>query len=100
MTITPGSTVVFAGDSITDCQRLDSEDGLGYPLRIAGEHAFRHPDRRVTWLNTATSGSKVMDLEARWQDVLDARPDWAADGIHPTPAGHAALAAAWLRLMA
>ncbi|MFD5399291.1 GDSL-type esterase/lipase family protein [Streptomyces sp. NPDC127097] len=25
---------------------------------------------------------------------------WAADGVHPTPAGHAALAAAWLRLVA
>lgn len=23
----------------------------------------------------------------------------AADGVHPTPAGHAALAAAWLRLV-
>ncbi|WP_234341195.1 hypothetical protein [Streptomyces sp. NRRL S-1813] len=29
------------------------------------------------------------------------RPEcWAADGVHPTPAGHAALAAAWLRLVA
>ncbi|MGW4403713.1 GDSL-type esterase/lipase family protein [Nonomuraea sp. NPDC004702] len=25
---------------------------------------------------------------------------WAVDGVHPTPAGHAALAAAWLRLVA
>ncbi|MFD5408886.1 SGNH/GDSL hydrolase family protein [Streptomyces nojiriensis] len=25
---------------------------------------------------------------------------WAADGVHPTPAGHAALAGAWLRLVA
>ncbi|HEX6352807.1 hypothetical protein [Actinophytocola sp.] len=25
---------------------------------------------------------------------------WAEDGVHPTPAGHAALAAAWLRLVA
>jgi len=25
---------------------------------------------------------------------------WAADGVHPTPAGHAALASAWLRLVA
>ncbi|WP_106982287.1 GDSL-type esterase/lipase family protein [Streptomyces rimosus] len=25
---------------------------------------------------------------------------WAADGVHPTPAGHAALAEAWLRLVA
>lgn len=24
---------------------------------------------------------------------------WAEDGVHPTPAGHAALAAAWLRLV-
>ncbi|MFJ3876815.1 hypothetical protein ACIPW5_05085 [Streptomyces sp. NPDC090077] len=25
---------------------------------------------------------------------------WAADGVHPTPAGHEALATAWLRLVA
>ncbi|MFI0469706.1 SGNH/GDSL hydrolase family protein [Saccharopolyspora sp. 5N102] len=78
ITLRPGSTVVFTGDSITDCQRLDSEDGLGfgYPLRIAGEWGLRHPDRPVTWLNTGIGGNKVMDLEARWQaDVLDARPD-------------------------
>ncbi|RNG04370.1 SGNH/GDSL hydrolase family protein [Streptomyces botrytidirepellens] len=78
ITIRPGSTVMFTGDSITDCQRLDSEDGLGfgYPLRIAGEWGLRHPDRPVTWLNTGIGGHKVRDLEARWQtDVLDARPD-------------------------
>ncbi|MBL1101774.1 GDSL-type esterase/lipase family protein [Streptomyces coffeae] len=78
ITVRPGSTVMFTGDSITDCQRLESEDGLGfgYPLRVAGEWGLRHPDRPVTWLNTANGGDKVMDLEARWQtDVLDARPD-------------------------
>ncbi|MFD7586161.1 GDSL-type esterase/lipase family protein [Kitasatospora sp. NPDC059811] len=78
ITIRPGSTVMFTGDSITDCQRQQSEDGLGYgyPLRIGGEWGFRHPDRPVTWLNTGNAGDKVMNLEARWQtDVLDARPD-------------------------
>ncbi|MFJ6385136.1 GDSL-type esterase/lipase family protein [Kitasatospora sp. NPDC092039] len=78
ITIRPGSTVMFTGDSITDCRRRESEDGLGtgYPLRVAGEWAHRHPDRPVTWLNTANAGDKVMDLEARWRlDVLDARPD-------------------------
>ncbi|MEV8328201.1 GDSL-type esterase/lipase family protein [Kitasatospora sp. NPDC056731] len=78
ITIRPGSTVMFTGDSITDCQRQQSEDGLGYgyPLRIAGEWGFRHPDRPVTWLNTGNAGDKVMNLETRWQaDVLDARPD-------------------------
>ncbi|HWK92051.1 MAG TPA: SGNH/GDSL hydrolase family protein [Luteimicrobium sp.] len=201
----PGSTVMFTGDSITDCQHLEIEQplGWGYPLRVAGEWGFRHPDRPVSWLNTGIAGNKVMDLETRWQrDVLDARPDvvsvlvgindvgwhtyaedgyvipvddytagydrlltplaeagtqlvliepfllplsddqrkqredldpkiqavrelarkfgahllaadglfaqlaattgpeyWAADGVHPTPAGHAALADAWLRLV-
>lgn len=78
MTLRPGSTVMFTGDSITDCQRRESEDGLGfgYPLRIAGEWGLRHPDRPVTWLNTGIGGHKVSDLEARWQtDVLAAGPD-------------------------
>ncbi len=200
-----GSTVMFTGDSITDCQHLEIEQplGWGYPLRVAGEWGFRHPERPVEWLNTGIAGNKVMDLETRWQqDVLDAHPDvvsvlvgindvgwhtyapdgyvipvddytagydrlltplaeagtqlvliepfllplsddqrkqredldpkiqavrelarkfgahllaadglfaqlaattgpeyWAADGVHPTPAGHAALADAWLRLV-
>lgn len=201
-----GDTVMFTGDSITDCQHLEIEQplGWGYPLRVAGEWGYRHPDRAVTFLNTGIAGNKVMDLETRWEgDVLSANPDivsvlvgandvgwkdyaedgyeipaaeygagydrllaplaergakliliepfllpvneaqrvqredldpkiqvvrelaakyhahllaadglfaelaattgpayWAADGVHPTPAGHAALAAAWLRLVA
>ncbi|MFK8850729.1 SGNH/GDSL hydrolase family protein [Streptomyces sp. Ac-502] len=78
ITLRPGATVMFTGDSITDSQRLTSEDGLGsgYPLRVAGEWGLRHPDRPVTWLNSAIAGHKVRDLEPRWQtDVLDARPD-------------------------
>ncbi|BDM74586.1 lipase (plasmid) [Streptomyces nigrescens] len=78
ITLRPGTTVMFTGDSITDSQRLASEDGLGfgYPLRVAGEWGLRHPDRPVTWLNSAIAGHKVRDLEPRWQaDVLDARPD-------------------------
>ncbi|MFF3784498.1 GDSL-type esterase/lipase family protein [Streptomyces sp. NPDC001933] len=78
ITVRPGSTVMFTGDSITDCQRRESEDGFGYgyPLRVVGEWGLRHPDRPVTWLNSANAGDKVRDLEARWKtDVLDARPD-------------------------
>ncbi|WP_018570896.1 SGNH/GDSL hydrolase family protein [Streptomyces sp. PsTaAH-124] len=78
ITLRPGTTVMFTGDSITDSGRSASEDGLGsgYPLHIAGQWGLRHPDRPVTWLNSGVGGHKVMDLEARWQtDVLDARPD-------------------------
>ncbi len=205
ITLRPESTVMFTGDSITDCQHLEIEQplGWGYPLRVSGEWGFRHPDRPITWHNSGISGNKVMDLEPRWErDVLDVRPDlvslligandvgwkdyaedgyeipaedfragidrlltplaergtqliliepfllpvndaqrmqredldpkiqvvrdlarkfgahllaadglfaelaattgpeyWAADGVHPTPAGHAALANAWLRLV-
>ncbi|MER5793594.1 SGNH/GDSL hydrolase family protein [Streptomyces sp. NPDC001980] len=80
MTITlgPGSTVMFTGDSITGSGRLEGELplGSGYALRIAGEWGLRHPDRAVTWLNTGIAGNTVRDLEARWRtDVLDVRPD-------------------------
>ena len=78
ITLRPGSTVMFTGDSITDSGRRESDQplGYGYAPRIAGEWGLRHPDRPVTWLNTGVGGHKVMDLEARWQaDVLDARPD-------------------------
>ncbi|MFD6162377.1 SGNH/GDSL hydrolase family protein [Nocardia sp. NPDC060256] len=78
ITLRPGTTVMFTGDSITDPDRLESEDGgrFGYPLRIADEWGRRHPERAVTWLNSGIAGSKVMDLESRWQaDVLDAGPD-------------------------
>ncbi|KAA8883807.1 GDSL family lipase [Nocardia colli] len=80
MTITlhSGTTVMFTGDSISDLRRPVGEDGTGcaFPVRVAGEWCFRHPDRPVTWLNTANAGDKVMDLETRWQtDVLDAHPD-------------------------
>jgi len=76
ITLRPGTTVMFTGDSITDLWRPDGEDRYGYPLRIAGEWCFRHPDRPIAWLNTGNAGDKVSDLEARWQaDVLDAHPD-------------------------
>ncbi|WP_433663431.1 GDSL-type esterase/lipase family protein [Nocardia sp. CA-128927] len=78
ITLRPGSTVLFTGDSITDPDRLESEDGhrFGYPLRIADDWALRHPERAVHWLVSGMAGNKVMDLEKRWQaDVLDAHPD-------------------------
>ncbi|MFF2938571.1 SGNH/GDSL hydrolase family protein [Streptomyces niveus] len=78
ITLRPGSTVMFTGDSITDSQRLASEDGLGfgYASRVAGEWGLWHPDRPVTWLNSGNAADRVSDLEDRWQaDVLDARPD-------------------------
>lgn len=78
ITLEAGSTVMFTGDSITDCRRLETDNplGYGYPLRVAGEWGFRHPERPIRWLNTGISGNKVMDLEPRWEDdVISQHPD-------------------------
>lgn len=78
ITLKAGDTVMFTGDSITDCHRLDTEEslGFGYPLHVAGQWGLAHPDRPVRWLNSGISGNKVLDLEPRWQqDVLAAGAD-------------------------
>jgi lysophospholipase L1-like esterase len=78
ITLRPGATVMFTGDSITDCHRLDTDEplGYGYPLHVAGQWGLTHPDRPVRWLNSGISGNKVLDMEPRWRrDVLDARAD-------------------------
>lgn len=78
ITLQSGSRVMFTGDSITDCRRLETDNplGYGYPLRVAGQWGLHHPDRQAVWLNSGISGNKASDLKARWQeDVIDARPD-------------------------
>jgi lysophospholipase L1-like esterase len=65
-------TIVFAGDSITDCERRDDPTGLGdgYVRRIA---ATLGDAARV--VNRGISGNSSRDLRERWEtDVLAERP--------------------------
>lgn len=71
---------VFAGDSITDCDRDRSDPaslGEGYVRLVAdalagGAAGFRDVDVR----NAGVSGDRAVDLEARWAaDVVALRPD-------------------------
>ncbi|WP_382308178.1 SGNH/GDSL hydrolase family protein [Herbiconiux sp. UC225_62] len=59
-------TVLFVGDSVTDCDRRTDPDGLGdgyvRVLAATPELAGR------TVLNRGISGNRVVDLEARWAD--------------------------------
>ena len=77
--IADGSTVMFTGDSITDCWRtapVDNPLGHGYPLFVAGAHGAMRPTSRIRWLNSGIAGNRVMDLQARWEnDVLAEAPD-------------------------
>src|SRR5207248_1159583 len=98
--------------------------GSGYPLLITAAALAAHPDRALRFYNRGVSGDKVPDLASRWAtDTLALQPDvlsilvgvndfWhklskgysgtvqqygAADGVHPTPAGHAVIAEQWRR---
>lgn len=76
-------TLLFIGDSITDCgrdrpvgQRWNSL-GEGYVSFVDSMLGAAMPETPVRVLNTGISGNRVTDLEARWQsDVLDLEPNW------------------------
>lgn len=78
ISLTTGTRVMFTGDSITDCRRLETDNpmGYGYPLLVSGQWGLVHPDRRPVWMNSGISGNTAADLRTRWQDdVLAAEPD-------------------------
>ena len=75
-------TLLFIGDSITDCGRarpVGEGQGLGsgYVSLVNAALGARYPETVVRVLNTGVSGNRVTDLEARWKtDVVDLKPDW------------------------
>ena len=82
MKIEDGQTLLFTGDSITDCERIypfgeGAGLGNGYVALVDSLLSAWYPDRIVRVLNTGISGNRVIDLEIRWHsDILDYEPDW------------------------
>lgn len=77
-------TIVFQGDSITDCGRdrtvteANRAEALatGYPLLVASTLLRVRAGDGLRFLNRGVSGSRVPDLAGRWQrDVIDLKPD-------------------------
>lgn len=77
-------TVLFQGDSVTDCGRLTtggagfSNNGLGpgYPGMIAARLLCDRPDVSWNFINRGISGNRIVDLYARWKiDALNLKPD-------------------------
>ena len=67
-------TVLFVGDSVTDCGRREDPTGLGngYVRAVVDSGALQ--GFRV--LNRGISGDRVRDLRARWSDdVVAEQPD-------------------------
>ena len=70
-----GGTIVFIGDSITDCDRRTDPLGLGggYVDFVAGALRDRRDDSAI--VNTGIAGDRVEHLQQRFQaDALDHAP--------------------------
>lgn len=79
--LSQGQTLLFTGDSITDCGRAlplgtRGELGDGYVSQVDALLAAFHPHTPLNVLNTGISGNRVTDLQARWKkDILEHQPD-------------------------
>jgi len=74
-----GETMLFIGDSITDCGRRNNGGTLGdgYVRWFDVLMTLREPEKRVTIINKGIGGDRVTGLEQRWtDDVLRHQPDW------------------------
>jgi lysophospholipase L1-like esterase len=77
--IESGQTVLFIGDSITDCGRREAFKPLGAGYVAAAVNIFTagHPGLEVEWVNRGIGGNTVVALAERWrEDCLDVKPDW------------------------
>ncbi len=77
-------TVLFQGDSITDCYRLRDNDkadednflGMGYPTLVKGRLGLDNPNE-YKFLNRAYSGDRIVDVYARHRrDIINHAPDY------------------------
>ena len=60
-------TILFQGDSITDCGRnreMITSTGVGYPLLVKAQLGFENPGE-YTFINKGISGNRIVDLYAR-----------------------------------
>ena len=89
-------TLLFQGDSITDCGRITS-GGAGYPKDLwgpgyAGVIATKlMSEQPGKWniINRGISGNRIVDLYARWRmDALNLNPDIISLLIGVNDTGH------------
>lgn len=77
--IKDGQTILFIGDSITDCGRRDTERplGNGYVKFFADLVTIREPGKKISIINKGIGGNKITDLQCRWSDdVLWHKINW------------------------
>lgn len=81
MKLKNNQTILFQGDSITDCGRRETahELGNGYAMMVATQLYATHPSMDLHFLNRGISGNRAKDLRARWrEDCIELKPDWVS----------------------
>jgi len=95
--IQPHDTLLFQGDSITDCGRsrevtdanLVAALGLGYAHFAAAELLADRPGDGLAIYNRGISGNRIVDLYARMKiDIINLRPDVLSILIGVNDTGH------------
>ncbi|HEY2495222.1 MAG TPA: SGNH/GDSL hydrolase family protein [Paenibacillus sp.] len=84
MQLSKNDTLLFIGDSITDCGRVFpvgeggfGQLGDGYVTQVDALLNAVYPELSIRTLNTGISGDTIRHLKARWaKDVVDLSPDW------------------------
>ncbi|MBR6719573.1 MAG: SGNH/GDSL hydrolase family protein [Clostridia bacterium] len=72
-------TILFQGDSITDCGRARDRDtfrGVGYPALVTAKLNYEYPGEYHV-INRGVSGNRIVDLYARVKkDIINLAPDY------------------------
>ncbi len=72
-------TILFQGDSITDCERRRDDPASlanGYPRLVAADVGFDDPNQYIFY-NRGISGNRIVDLYARIKiDIINLKPDY------------------------
>lgn len=72
-------TILFQGDSITDCGRSrENYDwiGEGYPVLVKAQLGFEQPEK-YDFQNRGISGNRIVDVYARIKaDIINLKPDY------------------------
>lgn len=82
LVLKPNSTILFTGDSITDCGRnRDDSDSLGYGYvpRVAKVLDELYPKHNFKYLNRGVSGDRAIELHDRLsENCLALKPDFVS----------------------
>jgi lysophospholipase L1-like esterase len=90
--LAPSSTILFIGDSITDCGRFEPQYrplGNGYVRMFADMLTIREPQKHLRVINRGIGGNAIEDLRSRWHDdVIWHAPEWLSVKIGINDVNH------------